>query len=224
MAGNVAPNTVTDGLILYLDAANTKSYASGSTAWNDLVGTNNGTLINGPTFNSANGGSIVFDGTNDYVNLGQPSLLTFNNTSSYSLSFWINKKSPFKDYDELISNSNIANQRLHFLIDNAGRLYRWDSFFTTGIVLNVWTNVVYTFSSSGFNNGTETFLINGNQTATRTGIMPDWNTGNIWIGYHSYIGGSWPFNGDIAQFQIYNRALSSTEILQNYNATKGRYL
>ena len=70
MAGNVAPNIITDGLVLYLDAANTKSYVSGSTTWTDLVGLNNGTLINGPTFNSANGGSIVFNGVNNYVTLG----------------------------------------------------------------------------------------------------------------------------------------------------------
>jgi hypothetical protein len=219
-------NIVTNGLVLNLDAANPRSYPQpyNGTVWADLSGNgNNGTLVNGPLYNAANGGNIVFDGINDYVNLGQPSLLTFNNTSSYSLSFWINKKPPFKNYDELISNGYIATQRLHFLIDSAGRLYRWDSFFTTGIILNVWTNIVYTFSSSGSNIGTETFFINGNQTETRTGTMPGWNIGNIWIGYHSYVGGSWPFNGNIAQTSIYNRALSPQEVLQNYNATRARF-
>jgi hypothetical protein len=66
MAGTVAPNIVTDGLVLYLDAANTKSYVSGSTTWTDIAARNNGTLVNGPTYSSANGGSIIFDGTNDY--------------------------------------------------------------------------------------------------------------------------------------------------------------
>ena len=59
---------VRNGLVLYLDAANPKSYPGSGTTWKDLSGNgNNGTLVNGPTFNSANGGSIVFDGTNDYV-------------------------------------------------------------------------------------------------------------------------------------------------------------
>jgi len=80
MAGNVAPNTVTDGLVLYLDAANTRSYPGTGTTWSDLSrGGNNGSLINGPTFNGGNGGSIVFDGTNDSVNLQQSTSIDVNN-------------------------------------------------------------------------------------------------------------------------------------------------
>lgn len=69
MAFNYSPNIVRDSsLVLYLDAANTKSYVSGSTIWNDISrGGNNGTLTNGPTFNSSNNGSIVFDGVNDKI-------------------------------------------------------------------------------------------------------------------------------------------------------------
>ena len=75
------PNIVTNGLVLSLDAANPKSYVSGSTTWNDISrGGNNGTLINGPTFNSANGGSIVFDGVNDFISLSGPYSLTKNYT------------------------------------------------------------------------------------------------------------------------------------------------
>jgi hypothetical protein len=66
MAGTVAPNIITDGLVLYLDAANTKSYPGSGTVWTDIVNLANGTLTNGPTFNAANLGSIVFDGVNDY--------------------------------------------------------------------------------------------------------------------------------------------------------------
>jgi hypothetical protein len=76
MAFNYSPKIITDGLVLYLDAANPKSYVSGSTTWGDLSrGGNNGTLVNGPTFSSANGGSIVFDGVNDYINCGTNSSL-----------------------------------------------------------------------------------------------------------------------------------------------------
>ena len=73
-------NIVTNGLVLYLDAANTLSYTSGYTVWNDLSGNNNnGTLVDGPTFSSGNAGSIVFDGVDDYVKI-EPSL-SFNVTS-----------------------------------------------------------------------------------------------------------------------------------------------
>ena len=83
------PNVVTNGLVLALDAANTKSYVSGSTTWNDLSGNNNsGSLVNGPTFNSANLGSIVFDGVDDYINCGNSS--TLNITETFTISLWIN--------------------------------------------------------------------------------------------------------------------------------------
>ena len=63
------PRTITDGLVLCLDAANRKSYPGSGTTWTDLSGRGNtGTLTNGPTYSSANGGSIVFDGTDDIVN------------------------------------------------------------------------------------------------------------------------------------------------------------
>jgi hypothetical protein len=66
MAFNYSPKIVTDGLVLYLDAANSKSYVSGSTTWSDLSrGGNNGTLTNGPTYSSAKGGIIILDGSND---------------------------------------------------------------------------------------------------------------------------------------------------------------
>ena len=74
-------NIVTDGLVLLLDAANTKSYVSGSTIWNDLSRSGNtGTLTNGPTYNSSNGGSIVFDGSNDFIEgtITVPTSFTFN--------------------------------------------------------------------------------------------------------------------------------------------------
>ena len=71
MSIHYSPTTVTSGLVLCLDAGNAKSYPGSGTVWTDLSGNGNtGTLINGPTYNSANGGSIVFDGVNDYANIG----------------------------------------------------------------------------------------------------------------------------------------------------------
>jgi hypothetical protein len=82
-----SPKIVTDGLVLYLDAANTRSYPGTGTTWSDLSrGGNNGSLINGPTFNSANGGSIVFDGSNDYVDCGN--IDDIKNASQVSISIW----------------------------------------------------------------------------------------------------------------------------------------
>jgi hypothetical protein len=81
-------NVVTSGLVLALDAANTKSYPGSGTTWSDLSGNGNtGTLTNGPTFNSANGGSIAFDGIDDYTNLGLVTQLT--NITNVSVNAWV---------------------------------------------------------------------------------------------------------------------------------------
>ena len=86
MAGIISNNVVTDGLIFYLDAANTKSYVSGSTTWSDLSQNQKDTaLINGSTFDSGNLGSIVFDGVNDYV----VSNSSFSLPSTVTYSCWI---------------------------------------------------------------------------------------------------------------------------------------
>jgi hypothetical protein len=88
MAFYRGPQIVKDGLVLWLDAANNKSYTSGSAIWRDMSSNNNsGSLINSPAFSSANNGSIVFDGVDDYVNCGIGSLL--NITSSVTLMCWI---------------------------------------------------------------------------------------------------------------------------------------
>ena len=87
MAINVRPSIVTSGLVLNLDAANMKSYPRSGTTWRDLSGLgNNGTLTNGPTFNSQNGGSIVFDGVDDYASINN----TIGNfgTSDFTINFF----------------------------------------------------------------------------------------------------------------------------------------
>ena len=79
------PRVVTDGLVFCVDAASKRSYLGTGTTWTDLAGSNNGTLTNGPTFSSDNGGSIVFDGSDDYVLLGND----INLGTSASITVWI---------------------------------------------------------------------------------------------------------------------------------------
>jgi hypothetical protein len=79
MGVNYNSKIVTDGLVLCLDAANRKSYPGSGSTWADLVSSNVGTLTNGPTFDTGNSGSIVFDGINDFVNVASQSITT--NTS-----------------------------------------------------------------------------------------------------------------------------------------------
>lgn len=89
MAGRISyyGGIVTNGLVLALDAAKKDSYPGSGTVWRDISGNgNNGTLTNGPTFNSGNGGSIVFDGVDDYVEYG---LITqMSNLINITVSYW----------------------------------------------------------------------------------------------------------------------------------------
>ena len=101
-------NIVTSGLVLNLDAANPRSYPPpyNGTVWTDLAGTNNGTLTNGPTFNSANGGNIVFDGVNDFVQLSAtPSSLV---TSNVTISSWFNTLNTTQQM--IVGNSGGSNR------------------------------------------------------------------------------------------------------------------
>lgn len=230
MAFSYSPKIVTDGLVLYLDAANPYSYVSGSTSWNDLSrGGNNGTLVNGPTFSSANNGSILFDGTDDLV----LKTTSFEGLPSSQLSafLWIRFSSLGAVYELLSQGRTPTNFEGEWILTatNVGGIPKfsfWDynsgygfnnPIANTTLVTNQWYYL-------GFvkNNTSGTFYLQGFQDGTTTGINKTYtNTGYV-------IGGSYRdsmqyLSGNISTVQIYNRALSAQEVLQNYNATKTRF-
>jgi len=210
MAGTVAPNMVTDGLVLYLDAANTKSYVSGSTTWTDIAAGNNGTLVNGPTYSSANGGSIVFDGVDDYA-----SIPDINFTTS-TIDIWVYINAYGAGGTVFIYQSSNG---FEIWSDRAG-LIRYNKNSGTnltsgpGFTLNSWNNIVAT--SDGSVN--RLYLNNANIGSTNGGIF-DNTSGDIRIS--SY--GGYLINGRCSVLKMYNRALTTSEITQNYNATKTRF-
>ena len=117
------PSIVTNGLVLCLDAANIKSYAGTGTAWNDLSGNSRtGTLTNGPTYSGTNGGSIVFDGVNDYVQT--PSLSLTGNETNLTLSCWFKPantnttKAVISIGDETIGGRRMILQRNGLIEEN----------------------------------------------------------------------------------------------------------
>jgi len=221
---NNAP-IVTDGLVFYVDAGNGKSYdgVSGGTTWTDLAGSDDGTLTNGPTYNSANGGSIVFDGTNDYVgsiNLG----ITF---SDITFSCWVKRIGTQGDYTGLmISDGTNSNSGIGIMA--TGKIWTfwgnnlWDHDSNLSIADQTWTMVTVVFNS-----GTVNFYKNDNSETPSTGTPTTYSGTsafpNLQIGkdrgFSSRI-----LNGNIACASIYNRALSSSEITQNYNALKNRFI
>ena len=198
-----------------LDAANPKSYVSGSGTWYDLTGNNNtGTLTSGPTFSSSNGGTIVFDYVNDAItgfgNLGTP--------STFTLSSWVRSTN-------ISQAQNIFNANPPFFLRITSStmrccVYTGSWIFVNGSITlssNVWYNLVLTYDQSfvkGYVNG----VLDVN--SAKTGA-PIWGTFNS-LGYTTG-GEDAPSVTNIAVASIYNRALSSDEILQNYNTQKSRF-
>lgn len=225
------PNIVTSGLVLALDAANRKSYPGSGATWTDMSGNgNNGTLTNGPTFNSDNGGSIVFDNVNDYVNLGTPSTLAGLQVP-LTISLWA--KIPITDsYDVLYSAyGSVTNSRLYSMLRLDSGVFRYftstsDGFFqqygTLIPLTNVWNFYAVTVSGT-LSSASLTMYINTlSQSFSLSALSttPDL-TVPIRIGANG--SGTEPWNGNIAICSVYNRALSAAEIQQNYNSTKSRF-
>jgi hypothetical protein len=212
-----SPKIVTDGLVLSLDAGNVKSYPGSGTVWADKSGfNNNGTLTNGPTFNSANGGSIVFDGVDD-ISI-HPSTLYVDN---FTLSAWVYKTS--SGIQTIIAKGNLSFV-LNFYLRIAGNsgFYGTNASFSEilipDLVLNVWNNTVLTYDKTSLKYYLNGVFINQNN-ATNT---PSSTTSNTTVGRLGDFNGQY-WTGRIATTQIYNRALSAQEVSQNFNALRGRF-
>jgi hypothetical protein len=232
MSFHYSPRIVTDGLVLYLDAANPNSYLSGSTTWYDLSKrNNNSTLVNGPTFDSSNRGSIVFDGVDDEGTFPITPDFYFLGRAPYTLSIFANIVSASNTFHGLLNREYGAprngynmwfyrdtpnllavaterfggtGQKVAFvLLDNNSCIGKWNHYCATydGNNLNFYFNGVFSnevFADGNITNTSGTLQIARRQTTN----------GNV----------------KVSNTQIYNRALSATEVLQNYNALKSRFI
>jgi hypothetical protein len=227
MALIYSPNIVRSGLVLALDAADRNSYPGSGTTWRDLSGNNNnGTLTNGPTYNSANGGSIVFDGSDDLVNCGNGSSLAI--TGDISICMWVYITS-FSGYNGLVgktsanslpgsydSYTNAGGGIVSFLRGNGDFAFSTVS-STNPLTINTWQHIGMTMTGT-----TVAHYLNGNANGggTLSTTVGD-NGSSVYIGNRG--DNFTDMNGRIASTQIYNRALSQAEVLQNYNAVKSRF-
>jgi hypothetical protein len=225
---------VTDGLVLALDAANTVSYPGSGTTWTDLSGSgNNGTLTNGPTFNSDNFGSLVFDGVNDEVTASASNI--FNN---FSYDIWCLPQATHQiDAQSTSGTSGISGKRYiigpqNISSPDAGSgisvgtngisVYEHSGGYMPpllvhSVTINSPAHIVVNYTSkvpSLYLNGS--FIKNG-LTSPRTNVKIT----TEYIGYHPPYGN---FNGRIYSTKFYNRELTAAEVSQNYNALKSRYI
>ena len=237
MAVGYNPKIVTDGLVLALDAANVKSYPGSGTSWSDLSGNSNtGTLTNGPTYSSADGGSFDFDGTNDYVQVSASSDLNFG-TGNFTIDGWFNKDATTGNLALVSSNKyyiNGNNGNWILRITNANQIafVTYDGTsnfeyteFSASTSVNTWYYFALVREGTGTNE-TKFYLdgvLKGSMTVSKS--LTDAGTNGLRIGEESDSGpGNVPFNGKISNVKVYkSKALTSTEVTQNYNALKGRY-
>jgi hypothetical protein len=231
MATSYSPKIVTDGILVLLDAGNIKSYISGSTTWYDLSTKNNtGTLISGSQFNSASNGSILFDGIEDYVSIPHNNQL--NISSSMTLGCWVNLNSLPIDpslgfsmigkgstsgsiggyafrIDGPTTGTYTINLVKYFLSDQRANL--------PSLNTNTWYNFVAVQTANDvkyYVNGIYVGQYNNSQTYQTNSI-------NLSIGKDRTAEQFFP--GRIAFVFMYNRELSANEVLQNFNATRGRF-
>lgn len=228
MSVSNGPSIITSGLVFSVDAADKNSYPGSGTTWRDLSGNgNNGTLTNGPTFSSANQGSIVFDGTDDFVINSSTTNIPVGN-SDRTICVWVYPETNTSNFVQ-IGTGGGGNQ-----------IYLFSSY--------IFTPLTYVFTDGV--NTPNNIIISGE-------AIPTFNSWNYLVftsagqNYNYYknainrLSGTWPvtintvgqkvvigkrdeneantLDGNIASVQIYNRALSASEVAQNYSATKTRF-
>jgi hypothetical protein len=226
------PDIVTDGLVLNLDAGNPYSYLSGSsgTTWTNTVAVSSsisGTLVNGPVYSN---GAITFDGADDYIDCSN--IIGNFGTSNFTLSAWVKTTSTSRS----ILAKQVTNgwNGFNFYINSNGKLQPtvdWSTSAQFGYIISntsintgTWTYCVFVFNGTTksdwriYINGVSDSFTEAGSAITGTGIN---NSTLFTIAKREFSEGT--LGGNISSVQIYNRALSATEVQQNFNALRGRY-
>ena len=248
---------VTDSLVFCVDAANDDSYSgsSGGTAWTDLVGSSNGTLTNMETnpssgsyvYNSANGGYIDFDGTDDYANFGNDSSLDYSLSNAVSGEVWVkfavnnsyqpiisrmHNSDPYNGWEFAAGSNSAYRQSFSFFMrnsqgsgwNNAGQAKTKRTISPVTLPTGTWLQMAFTYDGSGDFNNTKLYkngaLVSSELSTNTTFTGTVSSTANLTIAARQ---SSSPEDLDIAVVRLYEKELSASEILQNYNALKSRF-
>lgn len=237
MSYHNGPKIVSEGLVLYLDAANSKSYSGTGTTWTDLSGnSNNATLVNGPTYSSLNGGGIVLDAIDDFISI-TPSASLKVDAGNFTILSVHKIGTAFDTYGQFFYQSGdgsgaATNKSIFFQRNGANTInldfYGNGSSFNFGI--NSFAANTLVFIAVSFNKAalTSVYFRNGvfSSVQTHTGSPSFTNLSSVQIGkrYDTTAGFSAKdLDGTNYITMLYNRDLNNTEILQNYNALRGRF-
>jgi hypothetical protein len=219
MSINYSPSIIKNGMVLCFDAANVKSYAGSGTAWYDLSGNGyHGTISGTPGFNSANGGSVIFDGTSTVVTFNNP-LNQSNLSQVWTVSAWVNITT--KTTQQLINGLNngcyacySGNDSLLYL--NSGP----NDYYTYGGNLG---NLGWVFATFRFDNSTGARTIYRNTTNISTSGPNNTSIPSGQNGTFSISAAAAYLQGNVGQVLMYNRYLNDDELTSNFNAIRSRY-
>ena len=235
MGVNYGVNIVNNGLVFLVDAGNKQSYLGSGTSWNDEIGGINFTLSGTPTYETAKGGGLVFDGVDDYAQHANDP--TFNSINEFTFNFWV-KYGGEVDAVTLIGKPRAGwadALRIGYTLSSTTLFYSLSGTTrcsNTSVTLSTteFTNICFVQNPSESSNADKTkFYINGAAISNESSgyaltsadaptfplIIGGWRQGNSGVSLE------WDGNMNIAQ--MYNRALSASEVLQNYNALKRRF-
>jgi len=221
------PDTITDGLVFAVDAGSERSYPGTGTTTTSLVGSNTGTLTNGVAFSTDNGGTWDFDGADDYIAINNLGL------SSHTIEGWIKSDNASQGGASFGTIKSVIGN-----YDGGGSKYTYIGFIPTltwriddgsishaavagagTVSVDTWYHVALTYNASsgvtvGYLNGVQQGTINFTSNITFDSIP--FNLCRSQAGVY--------FDGSVALSRCYNRALTATEVLQNYNAQKNRFI
>ena len=210
---------IKNGLLVYLEASATESYPGSGSTWYDIIGNYNGNLVSSPTYNSGLDENIEVNGTN-CVELG--SFFTYN---YFTIGLWVKPGSTQTTYADIFDNNHTGSRNMvcqqnstntnqyGFSVIGAST-YSDAGLFT--LTANTWTYITFTFDGSVARG-----YINGSIYGTGGSCSTNWSSQYFRLGQWGGGGRNW--NGKYGNLMIYDRALTATEILHNYNIQKGRF-
>jgi hypothetical protein len=220
---------VRDGLVFQVDAANVKSYPGSGTVINDISGNGvNGTLTNGPVYSSNDNGYFTFDATDDYIDIGASSII--DNLNEFTVCVWIKtgtgttergiiSKGPTNEFSGVTTDGWSLRIRLGvpgFSLRKADNSGYSDIFNGTNIENDTWCMITGSFDSATV---LKRYLNTTLEQQTTMGQSYYKNTHSLKIGVLN----SRELNGELSTVLLYNRALSQSEIAQNYESFSGRH-
>ena len=221
--GSFHPSTtITSAPVLHLDAGNTSSYPGSGTNWSDISGNGvGGVLRNGPIYNNSNNGHFVFDGINDYVSFSA----NLPSTNNLTYEVWLNPSElNSSQYYALLNHDGWDNGYVHFQFLGNQLMFalnpRNDKLADFTFTINTWYHIAAVYSLS---NERVSFYVNGSlkNNESYAGTTPSVASTTLKLG--AWDANSRFFKGKIGLVRVYHRALSSEEILNNFNISRPRF-